>query len=114
MTEINAFEEQSNLSLDKKHNCLLRSSTTDSKDMKRVLSPNNILTSPKTVKGDDSEMVLTRKKSNDHLNALKAHQEVSRRMKEDSSEKRDRMKDLDYNIQIAHQSVARMKIVDIK
>ena len=55
-----------------------------------------------------------RKITNDHINALKAHQEVSRIMEEDTSQKRHRMKELDYNNLIAHQQVARMKIVDVK
>ena len=56
--------------------------------MKKVLSPSNIIAPPKIIKKDDSEMDAMRKITNDHLNALKAHQEESRRIKEDTSEKR--------------------------
>ena len=37
------------------------------------------------MKEDDSEIDPMRKITNDHLNALNAHQEVSRRMKEDTN-----------------------------
>ena len=50
MTKMNSSSEESNPSSDKDHDYLLRCSNTDSKDMKRVLYPSNILTPPKTLK----------------------------------------------------------------
>ena len=52
MTKINPSSVTSDPSLDKKHDYPLRSGITgniDSKDTKRVLSPDNILTPPKTI-----------------------------------------------------------------
>ena len=66
------------------------------------------------MKEDDSEMGIMRKITNHNINALKAHQEVSRRMRENTSEKGDQNKEFDYKKLIAHQQVARIKIVYIK
>ena len=71
MTKMNLLSEKLNSSSDKKCDSLLRSRTTDSKDMKTVLSPSNILTPPRTIK--DEEVDSMKNITNDHLDALNAH-----------------------------------------
>ena len=113
MTRMNPSLEQSNLSSDDKYDYLLRSETIDSKDMKRVLSPRHILTPPKTMK--DEEMDIMRKITNDHLDAMNAHQkEVKSKVKEDESKRRDQMGEFDYHKLVTHQREANIKIYDIK
>ena len=84
MTKMNLLAEKLNSSSDKKYDSLLRSRTTDSKDMKTVLSPSNILTPPRTINEEVDPM---KNITNDHLDALNAHKkEVERKVKEDKSE----------------------------
>ena len=71
MTKMNLLSEKLNSSSDKKCDSLLRSRTTDSKDMKTVLFPSNILTPPRTIK--DEEVDSMKNITNDHLDALNAH-----------------------------------------
>ena len=66
------------------------------------------------MKEDTSEMDAMRKRTNYYLNAQRAHQEVTRRMKENNNEKGDQMNELDYKKLIAYQEVARRKIFAIK
>ena len=105
--------EESNPSSDKKYNYPLKSGTIDSKDMKRVLSPSNILIPQKIVK--DEEMNPMRKITKDHLDALNAHQKVvKRKVKEDERERRDQIGEIRYHKIVAHQREVKMKIYDIK
>ena len=82
--------------MDKKHDYPLRSGITGSKDTKRVLSPDNILTPPKTIEEEWYEPRLYV------------------RQKEEEKERRDQMKELDYYKLVANQRVAYNKIYDIK
>ena len=65
-------------SLDKKYDYPLRSGIIGSKDTNRVLSPDNILTPPKTIQEEWHEPRL------------------AARQKEEEKERRDQMKKLDY------------------
>ena len=85
MTKMNSSLENSNPSSDRKHNYSLRSGTTEI-----LLSPSNIQSPPKTMKGENSDKDPMRRITDDHLDALKAYQEeVERKVKEDDSERRD-------------------------
>ena len=75
------------------HDYLLRSG---SKDTKRVLSPDNILKPPKTMKEEGHEP------------------KMSTRQKEEEKGRRDQMKELDYHKLVANQRVANNKIYDTK
>ena len=75
------------------HDYLLRSG---SKDTKRVLSPNNILKPPKTMKEEGHEP------------------KMSTRQKEEEKGRRDQMKELGYHKLVANQRVVNNKIYDIK
>ena len=85
MTKMNPLLENSNPSLDKKHNYPLRSGATE-----RVLSPSNIQSPPKTMKGKNSNKDPMRTITDDHLDLLKAYQEkVGRKVEDDDSERQD-------------------------
>ena len=75
MTKINPSSLTSDPSLDKKHDYPLKSDITGSKDTKRVLSLDNILTPPKTIQEEWHEPRL------------------SARQKEEEKERRDQMKE---------------------
>ena len=96
MTKITPSSVTSDPSMDKKHDYPVRSGITASKDTKRVLSPDNILSPPKSIQEEW------------HEPRLSAHQ------KEEEKERRDQIKGLDYHKLIANQTVANNKIYDIK
>ena len=96
MTKITPSSVTSDPSLDKKHDYSLRSGITASKDTKRVLSPDNIRSPPKSIQEEWHEPRLYV------------------RQKEEEKERRDQMKELDYHKLIASQTVANNKIYDIK
>ena len=68
MTNINPSSENSNPSSDRKHNYPLRSGTIE-----RLLSPSNIQSPPKTMKGENSDKDPIRKITDDHIDALKVY-----------------------------------------
>ena len=110
MTNINPSSENSNPSSDRKHNYPLRSGITEI-----LLSPNNIKSSPKTMKCEKSDKDPMKHITDEHLDALNSYQkEVGRKVKEDDSERRDQMKDLDYHKLVVNQRVANNKIYDTK
>ena len=85
MTNMNPLLEKSNPSLDKKHNYPLRFGATE-----RVLSPSNIQSPPKTMKGKNSNKDPMRTITDDHLNLPKTYQEeVGRKVEDNDSERRD-------------------------
>ena len=96
MSKINPSSVTSDPSLDKNYDYPLKSDITGSKDTKRVLSLDNILTPPKTIQEEWHEPRL------------------SARQKEEEKERRDQMKKLDYHKLVANQRVANNKIYDIK
>ena len=110
MTKIDPSLENSNPLSDKKHNYPLKSGTKE-----RVLSSSNIQLPSKTMKNENNDKDPMKKITDDYLDALNAYQEeVEIKVREDDSERRDQMKELDYHELIAHQEVARKKIYKIK
>ena len=70
---MNPSSEQSNSLLEKKHDYPLRSCTKDSKHMKIVVSPKNIITSSRIMKEDNTKMDPMWKITNNHVIAQMAY-----------------------------------------